>query len=429
MSVNKYYNLAKKVFLINRSITGKGTHKTLKIFSKEINNFKIKKFSSGKKVFDWKIPDEWNIDDAYVMDKNKKKIINLKDSNLHIIGYSVRVNKRIKKNELIKKLFSLKDYKNAIPYITSYYKKNWGFCITENQKQLIKKKYNSNDLFKVKIDSSFKKKGKMHYGELFIKGKTKKEILISTYICHPSMANNELSGPVVALSLISYFSKLKNKYSIRFLFLPETIGSIAYLSSNLMKLKKNVIGGYNLTCIGDEKNHSYILSKYGNSPSDFALLEAYKRLKIRKKKEYSFLDRGSDERQYNSPGIDLKITSVFRTKFNEFKEYHTSLDNFKIMTLKGVRGGYNVVKKAILILQNQSFPKTKILCEPFLSKKNLYPTLSTKKKLGPEVKKITNFIQYSDGNNSLEKISKIINININETRKIYKILLEKKIVQ
>ena len=128
----------------------------------------------------------------------------------------------------------------------------------------------------------------MYYGELFIKGKTDKEILVSTYICHPSMANNELSGPVVALSLISYFSKLKNKYSIRFLFLPETIGAIAYLSANLTKLKKNVIGGYNLTCIGDEKNHSYILSKYRNSPSDFALLEAYKKLKIKNKREFSF---------------------------------------------------------------------------------------------------------------------------------------------
>ncbi len=429
MSVKKYFNLAKKVFLINRSITGKGTYKTLKIFSNEFRNFKIKKFHCGKKVFDWRIPDEWNINDAYVIDKNNKKIINFQDSNLHVVGYSIKINKNLKKNELLKKLFSLRDNKNAIPYITSYYKKNWGFCITENQKQKIKKKYHNEDFFKVKIDSSFKKRGKMYYGELFIKGKTDKEILVSTYICHPSMANNELSGPIVALSLISHFSKLKNKYSIRFLFLPETIGAIAYLSANLTKLKKNIIGGYNLTCIGDEKNHSYILSKYRNSPSDFALLEAYKKLKIKKKKEYSFLERGSDERQYNSPGIDLKITSVFRTKFNEFKEYHTSLDNFKIMTLKGVTGGYKVIQKAITILQNQSFPKTRILCEPFLTKKNLYPTLSIRKKLDRDVKKITNFIQYSDGNNSLEKISEIIDIDVTETKKIHKFLLNKKIIQ
>ena len=427
MSVKKYYNLAKKVFFINRSITGKGTYNTLKIFANEFDNFKIKQFKSGSKVFDWVVPSEWNIDDAFVKDKYKNKIINFYNSNLHVIGYSTKVNRYLKKNELLKRLHSLKNYKNAIPYVTSYYRKYWGFCVSENQKELIKKKYNSKDLFKVKINSSFNKKGKMHYGEFFIKGNSKKEILISTYICHPSMANNELSGPVVALSLISYFSKLNNKYSMRFLFLPETIGVISYLSKNLNNLKKNVLGGYNLTCIGDDKNHSYILSKYQNSPSDYALLEAYKKFKI-KKKEYSFLERGSDERQYNSPGIDLGITSVFRTKFNEYKEYHTSFDNFKVMTLKGVKGGYRVIKKAISILQNQSFPKSTILCEPFLTKRNLYPTLSTKKKLGREIKKITNFIQYADGKNSLEKISKKIKINIRETKKINSLLVKKKLV-
>ena len=427
MSVKKYYNLAKKVFFINRSITGKGTYNTLKIFANEFDNFKIKQFKSGSKVFDWVVPSEWNIDDAFVKDKYKNKIINFYNSNLHVIGYSTKVNRYLKKNELLKRLHSLKNYKNAIPYVTSYYRKYWGFCVSENQKELIKKKYNSKDLFKVKINSSFNKKGKMHYGEFFIKGNSKKEILISTYICHPSMANNELSGPVVALSLISYFSKLNNKYSMRFLFLPETIGVISYLSKNLNNLKKNVLGGYNLTCIGDDKNHSYILSKYQNSPSDYALLEAYKKFKI-KKKEYSFLERGSDERQYNSPGIDLGITSVFRTKFNEYKEYHTSFDNFKVMTLKGVKGGYRVIKQAISILQNQSFPKSTILCEPFLTKRNLYPTLSTKKKLGREIKKITNFIQYADGKNSLEKISKKIKINIRETKKINSLLVKKKLV-
>ena len=273
MSVKKYYNLAKKVFFINRSITGRGTYNTLKIFAKEFDNFKIRQFKSGNKVFDWVVPSEWNIDDAFVKDKYKNKIINFYNSNLHVIGYSTKVNRYLKKNELLKRLHSLKNYKNAIPYITSYYKKYWGFCVSENQKELIKKKYNSEDLFEVKINSSFNKKGKMHYGEFFIKGNSKKEILISTYICHPSMANNELSGPVVALSLISYFSKLNNKYSMRFLFLPETIGVISYLSKNLNNLKKNVVGGYNLTCIGDDKNHSYILSKYQNSPSDYALLE------------------------------------------------------------------------------------------------------------------------------------------------------------
>ena len=177
--------------------------------------------------------------------------------------------------------------------------------------KLIKlKKYKDNDKFKVVIKSSFKKKGILNFGEVLIKGKSKKEILVSTYICHPSMANNELSGPMVAICLINYFKKIKNEKSLRFIFIPETIGSIAYISKNKHNLKKNVYGGYNLSCIGDERNHSCMLSKFETSASDESLIEAYKKLKI-KYKIHSFLLRGSDERQYNSPGIDLPIASIF----------------------------------------------------------------------------------------------------------------------
>ena len=245
------------------------------------------------------------------------------------------------RDELINKLFSLKKQPNAIPYITSYYEKRWGFCMSYNQLKKLKNNYKKKDKFKVVIKSSFNKKGFLNYGELVLKGKSADEILVSTYICHPSMANNELSGPIVSMSLINYFKKIKNlNKSIRFIFIPETIGSIAYIYQNFSKLKDRVIGGYNLSCIGDERNHSCILSKYENSPSDDSLIEAYKKLKIKKYKIYSFLKRASDERQFNSPGIDLKITSIFRTKYGEFPEYHTSLDNFNVVTLKGIKGGY-----------------------------------------------------------------------------------------
>ena len=190
------------------------------------------------------------------------------------------------------------------------------------------------------IKSSLNSNGYLNYGELVIKGQSKQEILISTYICHPSMANNELSGPIVSMSLINYFKKIKNlSKTIRFIFIPETIGSITYISKNLYDLKSNLIGGYNLSCIGDERQHSCLLSKYENSPSDKALIEAYKKLRIKYKK-YSFLERGSDERQFNSPGIDLPITSIFRSKYGEYPEYHTSLDNFSLVTIKGVKDGF-----------------------------------------------------------------------------------------
>ena len=243
---------------------------------------------------------------------------------------------------------------------------------------MIDKKYSSGDKFKVVINSNFNKSGFLNYGEIILKGKSKKEILISTYICHPSMANNELSGPIVSMALINYFRNKKLDKTLRFVFIPETIGSISFLSKNIKYLKKNIIGGYNLSCIGDERQHSCMFSKYGDSPSDEALVKAYKSLKIKNYKIYSFLKRGSDERQYNSPGIDLKISSIFRTKYGEYPEYHTSLDNFNLVTINGCTGGFKVAKKSIVILLKSSYPKSKILCEPQMGKRGLYSTLSTK---------------------------------------------------
>ena len=224
---------------------------------------------------------------AEVSDKFGNKIINFKDNNLKVIGYSQPKKKIISKDELLKKIFTLPNQPNAIPYITSYYKKRWGFCITHNDKKLIQKRYKKNDKFKICIESKFKK-GKLVYGEYLIKGKSNQEILISTYMCHPSMANDNLSGIIVAMSLISHFKKIKDlKKTIRFIFIPETIGSIAYINENLSELKSKVIGGYNLSCIGDDRVHSMILSKYGNSTSDKSLLEVYQKLNI-KPKSYSF---------------------------------------------------------------------------------------------------------------------------------------------
>ena len=418
--IEKYYDIGKKLFPLNRSITGKDTLKTLKIISKNFKNFKIKSIKSGTKVFDWKIPPEWNVKDAYILDKHNKKIVDFKLNNLHLVGYSKHVRLILTKEKLLRKLYSLKNNPNAIPYVTSYYKKNWGFCVTENFKKKLINKYQSFDKFKIIINSKFNKDGLLNYGEFLIKGKVEKEILISTYICHPSMANNELSGPIVSMSLISHFKKLNNYYSMRFLFIPETIGSIAYISKNLKRLKKKVFCGFNISCIGDEKNHSYILSKYKNSPSDEALLLAYKKLKIKKITEFSFLERGSDERQFNSYGVDLKITSVSRTKYGEFKEYHTSLDNFDLVTKKGLREGYNVVKKAIEIIHKKDFPRSKILCEPFFTKRKLYPTLSRANHKNIKATNLLDFLQYSDGNNSLEKISLLIKVDIKRVRKIFK---------
>ena len=427
MITDKYYSLAKKkLFPICRSITGDGIRSSLKIIKKKFPDLKITEKKSNTRVFDWKIPPEWNIKDAYVKDKYNKKIINFKKNNLHIVSYSIAVDKFISKKELLKRIHTIPKYPNAIPYVTSYYKKNWGFCSTYSQKKNITNSYKDDDKFKVVIDSSHKKEGSLTYGELTIKGKLQQVILISTYLCHPSMANNELSGPIVSLALIEYFQKKLPDKTLKFIFIPETIGSITYLNKNLNLLKKRMIGGFNLSCIGDEKNHSCMLSKYGKSKSDKALLRAYKKLRI-KYKLYSYLERGSDERQYNSPGIDLGVSSIFRSKYNTFNEYHTSHDNFKLVTKKGIYGGYKVAKTAIEILLKMQIPKNLILCEPQMSKKNLYHSLSNNK-IKQNTKNIMNFLQFADGSNELKEISKYIKCNLAETKKIYDILLKKRLI-
>ena len=431
MNTRYFYNLGKKkLFPICRSLTGKGNEITLSIIKETLGKLKIIKFRSGKKIYDWTIPKEWNVKDAYVLDKFNKKIIDFKKNNLHLVGYSTpQKNKILNKKSFFQRLHTVPSQINAIPYVTSYYKKYWGFCINEKTKKLFNLKYKNKDKFKILIKTTLNKKGKMLIGEYFIKGESSQEILISTYICHPSLANDNLSGILVAMNLVDYFKKIKNlKKSLRFVFLPETIGSLAYIDKNFNLLKKNVIGGYNLTCLGISSQHSYIPSKYQNSPSDYALKESYKKLKITPKK-YSFLERGSDERQYNSPGIDLPITTVFRSKFGSFKEYHTSMDNFEFLDLKALNGSFEVLKKSIQIILKKNYPKSKILGEPFMSKRGMYPTISEKKNYIYLSRKLLDFLQYSDGKNDLASISKLIKLDLAATKKCFKILSKHNLVE
>ncbi len=441
-------NFGKKIFPICRSITGKGTLKTLtEIKKKHLKNLEIKKISSGKKVFDWKIPQEWNINDAYIADKNQKKIIDFKISNLHIVNYSIPQNRKIKKKDLLKKLYFLKDFPNAIPYVTSYYKKNWGFCVTKEQFDSINSNYKDSDIFFIKISSNFKKEGYMHYGELLIPGKSEKEILLSTYICHPSMANNELSGPLLSIALAKYFKKKKKlEKSIRFIFIPETIGSIAYINSNFKKIK-NIIFGFILTCVGDNKNFSILTSKYNDTSVDRLCNEAYKKMKFKVKK-YSFLHRGSDERQFSSPGVDLPVISMMRSKYNTYKEYHTSKDDFNFVSAEGLSKSFKIHKyvlNRILKMKdekinfgriknykvNKNYPVSTKICEPNLGKRGLYQLVGTpdNQTLEKKVANILDFLQYADGSNNLKQISNLINTSYQQAKNIYLLLKNKNLVK
>ncbi len=427
--IKKYYKIGKhQLFPICRSITGKGIKKTLRIIKDNFSELKILREYSGSKVFDWKIPPEWNINDAYVIDKTGKKIVDFKKNNLHIVGYSIPINKVVDKNTFIQHLHSLPDKPSAIPYITSYYKKYWGFCVTDFEKKKFLRTYNRNDKFRIVIKSDLNPNGILNYGELVLNGKSKKEILISTYICHPSLANNELSGPIVSMCLIEYFKKFKKlKKTLRFIFIPETIGSITYLNKNLFKLKNNLIAGYNLSCIGDERDHSCILSRYGDTLADKSLLKAYKLLKI-KYNIHSYLKRVADQRQYCSPLINLPIASIFRSKHGEYPEYHTSLDDFNLVTEKGIKGGFDVSKKCIEILLDAEVPINKILCEPNLGKRNLYPTLSSGKHSFNKAENILNFLQYADGKNTVEEISKLIQVDLKLVNEINELLKKRNLI-
>lgn len=404
------HELMRDLFPICRSITGNGVRETLSIIQKHIP-INIHEVASGTKVFDWEIPKEWNVRDAYVKDDKGNKIIDFKENNLHLVGYSIPINKKMSLAELNEHLYSLENQPDAIPYITSYYKEHWGFCLTHEQRMKLE------DVgYEVVIDSELKD-GHLTYGELLIPGKLEEEIFLSTYVCHPSMANNELSGPVLATYLAKWILSEKRRYSYRIIFIPETIGSITYLSQHHEEMKEKIVAGYNLTCVGDDRSYSYLPSRQGNSLSDkvaINILSANQPGYI----SYSFLDRGSDERQYCSPGIDLPIATIMRTKYGEYPEYHTSLDNLDLVTASGLQGSYDIYTQCLTLLGNNYKFKIKCLGEPQLGKRGLYPTLSTKES-GNLVRDMMDFIAYADGTRDLVDISNLIKVPVD---KLYPII-------
>jgi len=407
------YQWACDLFPICRSLTGKGVRETLAYLQKLLPEMIVHSVKSGAQAYDWTIPNEWNIQDAYIEDENGTKIVKFKNHNLHVVGYSEPIDKWMSLEELDKHLYSLPEEPYAIPYITAYYKQTWGFCLTHNQREsLIPGNYH------VVIDSSLKK-GILNYGELIIKGETDEEFFLSTYVCHPSMANNELSGPVVTASIARsiMLNKDNNKYSYRIVFLPETIGSIYYLSKHLIEMKKNIVSGFVVSCVGDERAYSIIHSRYGKTLSDRVLSYVLKGYDISYKK-YSFLERGSDERQYCSPNIDLPVVGFSRSKYATYPEYHTSFDDLSVITQKGLEQSYSVLLDCIKIIEKNHYYMSNVSCEPQLGKRGLYHVISTES-TGVSTSKLTadkilDFISYSDGKNDLLEIAKIIDCNINE---------------
>ena len=396
---NKMHQLAKKLFPINRSLTGNGVRETLSILNEYINDLVLFEVPSGTQALDWVVPKEWSIVSGHILTPSGRKICDFNENNLHIVGYSTPVDDSISLVELDKHLYSLPDQPDAIPYVTSYYAERWGFCLPHKQRMLLEE-----GTYKVEIDSCLFD-GHLTYGELIIKGDTDKEVLISTYVCHPSMANNELSGPVVVTYLAKWLQSLQSrKYTYRIIFIPETIGSITYLSKNINQMQQKVIAGFNVSCVGDNRSYSYLPSRNGKTLSDKVAKHILKWIDP-DYVAYSWSERGSDERQYCAPGVDLPIASIMRTKYGAYPEYHTSLDDLiNVVTPDGLEGGYEVLRLSIEAIENNCYPRVAVFGEPQLGKRGLYPTISTKKS-DSETRLLMDLITWSDGSHSLLEIA------------------------
>jgi len=406
----RMHQLMTELFPICRSITGDGVRETLRIIQTHIP-LTMHEIASGTPVLDWTIPSEWNIRDAYVLDPQGNKIIDFKKNNLHVVGYSHPVDARVTLAELQEHLYSLEDQPDAIPYITSYYQERWGFCLAHSQRMTLKE-----GSYRVFIDSELKQ-GHLTYGELIIPGASQKEIFLSTYVCHPSMANNELSGPVVTTFLAKWIAGRPRRYTYRIIFIPETIGSITYLSRHLEHLKKHVVAGFNVTCVGDERAYSFLPSRRGGTLADRAALNVLGFMHpdfVR----YSYLDRGSDERQYCSPGADLPVVSVMRSKYREYPEYHTSLDDLSLVTPAGLQGAYEVLRECIELIENNRVYRTTCVGEPQLGRRGLYPAIGSKDTYA-QVSDMINLLAYADGSNDLIDISTITGV---PTRRLYPVI-------
>lgn len=391
------HDLATQLFPLPRSLTGDGVRATLAVLATHLPGLRIHEVPSGTQVLDWTVPDEWHIRGAYLEDPHGERIIDFADSNIHVVSYSTPIDARMPLAELQEHLHSDAELPDAIPYVTAYYHRTWGLCLTHRQREaLIDGEYH------VVIDSTLEP-GSLTYADLVIPGDSPEEVLITTYVCHPSLGNNELSGPMVATALARWLMGLPSRrFTYRFVFAPETIGAITYIDQHRAELRDFVIVGINLTCIGDDGDWSYLASRLGDQPIDRIARRVVKTFP--RPVEYSYLDRGSDERHYGMPGVGVPMISLMRTKYGSYPEYHTHLDDLSVITPTGLQGGLDLVRACISEFEASEYYEATVLGEPQLGKRGLYHTMHAKT-VADEVLLRTHILAYADGMHSVQDIA------------------------
>lgn len=396
--------LMRHLWPICRSLTGPGVRESLDIIEGQLP---LERYAtpSGQAVFDWRVPPEWRIRDAYIADESGARIVDFRENNLHVVQYSEPVDTVLDLAELQARLNSIPAQPDAIPYLSSYYRRSWGFCMTERQRQALKP-----GKYRCVIDSEFKSDGQLDFAQCVVRGASPDEIFFSTYLCHPSMANNELSGPVVQTKLFEILSRITGlRLSYRAAFTTETIGTLCYLERFGKSLKRSMQGGCVISCVGDPGPFTFVKSRIGNSISDqiFAHALAHKA----SSKKVSLRDwhpNGSDERQYCSPAFNFPMGSFSRSRFAEFPEYHTSLDNLEFVKECALQESLEFLVRVCQAFELSLYPiRVNPYGEPQLGKRGLYQSDRTSLDI-PTTDRMF-ILAYADGLHSMLQIAELSN--------------------
>lgn len=413
---NECYELIARLFPICRSITGDGVRQTLSAIG-EIIPLAISEVASGTAAFDWQIPDEWNVTDAYVMDASGTKVIDFQTSNLHLVSYSVPVDLTLSLDQLKKHIYTLPDKPDAIPYRTSYYDQTWGFCMRHHDFLELQE-----GQYRVVIKSSLKP-GSLTYGEYLIPGESAEEVLLSAHICHPSLANDNLSGVVLLAYLAKQISSEKRRLSYRFIFAPGTIGSITWLSRNEDKVA-NIKHGMCVSCVGDNGGPIYKRSRRGDATIDRAVEHMFTYY-LGKGVIKDFYPYGYDERQYCSPGFNLPVGLFERSQYGEFSEYHNSRDNLDFISPDALAESYQMLVSILDILEHDvKYINTNPKCEPQLGKRGLYNAIGGNSERQQLQMAMLWVLNLSDGSNSLLDIANRAQVRFDHIKTVADLLKE-----